>query len=746
MCMKKRIATTSMVIVLLVCCVGVSNTKADDNNEYGILSNMGFSHSERNGFENLKNGNVSLSFSKNRDGKITSMSRKKARSASSYDTYIDYDERGRIIHVVAPDQTIEYSYDGDDISSISLNGIEIQAGMEDNIEDKNGRTVFFSNGTRLFKGGDEDGYLILGDALTGSVEVNGDLMPLRIGDGLRTTDYAYDDNGNLSGKRSPDGTISVGDGHVSMDMFDVSTNEEMGEGKITLTGRNGSAVLTKDGGDGVFSTYMGDKKLSFLDESGRDKGETTYSSVFGKSSNTYNDEQKVSCIDLGDIAMYYDYNEYGWIEDVEMGGASVEHYEYDESGDIVSFFDGEDTHCLEYGNPSDPRQLTSFDDKALEYDGYGNLISFDGFGFSWSDGSMLTSVTQGDKEYDYFYSPDGTRTRKTIGDEIVDYAYFDGRLVSSSSSLHGSINYVYDDSWNLIGLDHDGSIYFYLHDPLGRIEGIVDGDGDIQVQYSYDTWGNPEMVQCRNENLADANKVIYKDYVYDRETGLYYLDSRYYSPNLMRFISRDDLERISLQGYGDPTFNLYSYCQNDPLNMSDPCGYEALAATIGTIIAAVGVLFCAALLVQGILNNLRRNDSFGYSVINNSKWDLYEWIKKVLKTVGESILVFTISSWMWWKRYEPRKTERHHIIAQKHWKAEKARYYWLNKCGHKIDDNPNPIYLKYEFHKHIHTYAYFDCVNACISGSYKRNKVSGCEFALATMNAILVKINANLPF
>lgn len=39
MCMKKRIATTSMVIVLLVCCVGVSNTKADDNNEYGILSN-----------------------------------------------------------------------------------------------------------------------------------------------------------------------------------------------------------------------------------------------------------------------------------------------------------------------------------------------------------------------------------------------------------------------------------------------------------------------------------------------------------------------------------------------------------------------------------------------------------------------------------------------------------------------------------------------------------------------------------
>ena len=44
------------------------------------------------------------------------------------------------------------------------------------------------------------------------------------------------------------------------------------------------------------------------------------------------------------------------------------------------------------------------------------------------------------------------------------------------------------------------------------------------------------------------------------------------------------------------------------------------------------------------------------------------------------------------------------------------------------------------------TYAYFDCVNACIFASYKKNKVSGCEFALATMNAILVKINANLPF
>ena len=92
------------------------------------------------------------------------------------------------------------------------------------------------------------------------------------------------------------------------------------------------------------------------------------------------------------------------------------------------------------------------------------------------------------------------------------------------------------------------------------------------VEYKYDAWGNHEA-EVASETyvaLAEINPFRYRGYYYDSETGLYYLQTRYYDPEVVRFISRDSIE------YADPEIicglNLYAYCGNNPVMNVDPTG------------------------------------------------------------------------------------------------------------------------------------------------------------------------------
>ena len=96
------------------------------------------------------------------------------------------------------------------------------------------------------------------------------------------------------------------------------------------------------------------------------------------------------------------------------------------------------------------------------------------------------------------------------------------------------------------------------------------------VEYKYDSWGNHAVLDANGADLTDAmhignrNPFRYRGYFYDVETGLYYLNSRYYDPETGRFISPDSLK------YLEPTYNnglnLYAYCLNNPVRYSDPTG------------------------------------------------------------------------------------------------------------------------------------------------------------------------------
>jgi len=97
------------------------------------------------------------------------------------------------------------------------------------------------------------------------------------------------------------------------------------------------------------------------------------------------------------------------------------------------------------------------------------------------------------------------------------------------------------------------------------------------------------------QTIRDLNIYLYKGYVYDQETGLYYCHTRYYNPNVGRWISIDDVSYLDPESIGG--MNLYAYCGNNPVMCTDPSGHEwyhwilAGVAVVGLTALAVGLTF-----------------------------------------------------------------------------------------------------------------------------------------------------------
>ncbi|MDD3382830.1 MAG: hypothetical protein PHT83_04990 [Bacilli bacterium] len=159
------------------------------------------------------------------------------------------------------------------------------------------------------------------------------------------------------------------------------------------------------------------------------------------------------------------------------------------------------------------------------------------------------------------------------------------------SEIHSGLNnyqidYFYDSSGNIIGFTYNNSKYLYLKNIQNDIIGIVDENNEVIVKYYYDAFGKTiKIIDSSLINLSQINPFRYRSYYLDNETGLYYLNSRYYDTLTCRFISMDLPEIATLDQGNLLQHNLFSYCLNDPVNMVDSNGY--LGFIIAIIIGAV---------------------------------------------------------------------------------------------------------------------------------------------------------------
>ena len=141
--------------------------------------------------------------------------------------------------------------------------------------------------------------------------------------------------------------------------------------------------------------------------------------------------------------------------------------------------------------------------------------------------------------------------------------------------------------------------YFYLYNGLGDVTSLVDSSNQVVVRYQYNSWGKVTSTQdTSGVSLATLNPFRYRKYVYDPETGLYCLGSRYYDPEVGRFVNADDFETLTYQMDSVQGKNLYQYCFNNPVIYEDVVGkWPKLSSVFAAVAAVAAVVTVGAICV-----------------------------------------------------------------------------------------------------------------------------------------------------
>ncbi|MBR0540958.1 MAG: RHS repeat-associated core domain-containing protein [Clostridia bacterium] len=243
-------------------------------------------------------------------------------------------------------------------------------------------------------------------------------------------------------------------------------------------------------------------------------------------------------------------------------------------------YDTVDMSAKLFGNRNNRTEIVDGEYSIIS-DAIGNITSYNGFTYSYL-GRQLTGLYNNESGILYGYNADGQRISKSydsIGGFALDYDYYYNGSTLAGFRLYITegvdtqeylVSFMYDENGEPFGFTVNGDSYYYVRNAQNDIFLIVDSDNQGVVLYQYDAWGN--ITACYDTTdgfISLINPYTYRGYYYDIETGYYYLNSRYYSPQLHRFISADGTINANKDILGD---NLFAYCSNNPINNCDDNG------------------------------------------------------------------------------------------------------------------------------------------------------------------------------
>ena len=328
---------------------------------------------------------------------------------------------------------------------------------------------------------------------------------------------------------------------------------------------------------------------------------------------------------------------------------TVIHYNIDTAGNIHSvettINNGTATISYTYGNSTWVDLLTAYDGHAIAYEGQtynasagsvtgtavsGNPINWyngtDYTDLTWTQGRRLSSITKhltsGVRTYDYAYDMSGVRSSKTIEITVdgvlrnrrYDYITQNGKVVRETAyytdggeEFMHCLDFFYDENGNPFAMRKytdetlsSYNTYYYILNAQGDVVKLIAPSGNVYAEYSYDAWGN---ILDSSGSLRNTNPLRYRGYYFDKETGFYYLQSRYYDPIVKRFLKADALVST---GQGFVGYNAFAYCNNNPLIKKDNDGH------FGLLIAALIVIGVAA--TANDVYQICRDDGEGVSI------------------------------------------------------------------------------------------------------------------------------------
>ena len=264
----------------------------------------------------------------------------------------------------------------------------------------------------------------------------------------------------------------------------------------------------------------------------------------------------------------YGYDQQGQLTSATVGGTSYE-YSYDTAGNIQSKKVGSTTTNYTYGNSAWRDLLTAYNGGSITYSGGNPTKYYDGSTFTWTQGRRLAPAKVGSTNISYAYDIAGVRSSKTVGSTTYKFTTLSG-LVTRQTGGGKTIDFVYDENNQPLAMKYNNTLYYYVLNAQGDVVRIVNSSRSVVASYTYDPWGK---IISSSGTLADINPLRYRGYYYDAETGFYYLQSRYYDPEIGRFINADSY--ASTDATGLLSTNMFAYCENDPVNKSDPTGEVA---------------------------------------------------------------------------------------------------------------------------------------------------------------------------
>lgn len=237
------------------------------------------------------------------------------------------------------------------------------------------------------------------------------------------------------------------------------------------------------------------------------------------------------------------------------------------------------TYAVSWGD----QLLTYNNGSTILYDQIGNPLSYNGYTFTWQKGRQLASANDGTNSYQFIYNADGQRTWKTKNNSSTQYTYASGLLVSMTDGTN-TLNFTYDPDGIALGVNLNGTDYYYLYNAQGDVIALYDSAGTVVTEYKYDSWG--KLLSTTGSAAATIgllNPLRYRGYFYDTDLGFYLLETRYYDPETGRFINADGV----VDNQDVSTLNLYAYCANDPINNKDEEGERVAAIIAGAVIGGI---------------------------------------------------------------------------------------------------------------------------------------------------------------
>ena len=227
----------------------------------------------------------------------------------------------------------------------------------------------------------------------------------------------------------------------------------------------------------------------------------------------------------------------------------------------------------------------------VSYDEMGNPTRYFGAAMTWA-GKQLKYWGKSGKYVNFAYNEDGIRTLKNSNGVVTNY-YYNGSLLIGMTVGSGSstriLRFSYDSSGSVVAVDYSTdngttfNTYYYLRNAQNDIVKLIDSSGSTVVEYCYDSWGKLLSTSgSLASTLGKNNPFRYRGYVFDEETGFYYVSSRYYDPEIGRWISPEPnvYNGEFDEGAGLIGYNVYAYCANNPVNNLDPTGEFVISAAV----------------------------------------------------------------------------------------------------------------------------------------------------------------------